>query len=122
MIGAVIGTALVAGGAAALNQLYERDTDALMRRTRMRPLPDGRVSPSEARTFGSILAAVGVSLLSASANWLTVALAVATLVIYLFVYTPMKLRTPLSTEVGAVPGALPALIGWTASHGSIALG
>jgi protoheme IX farnesyltransferase len=122
MTQAVGGTALVAGGAAVLNQLYERDTDALMRRTRLRPLPDGRVSPGDARTFGLALSLAGLVLLAVRTNWLSAALALATLVVYLAVYTPMKRRTSLSTLVGAVPGALPALIGWTASHGSIALG
>jgi heme o synthase len=122
MARAVAGTALVAGGAAVLNQLYERKTDALMRRTRMRPLPDGRVSPSDAKVFGVVLSTAGLLLLALRANWLAAALALATLVVYLAIYTPMKLRTPLSTLVGAVPGALPALIGWTASHGSIAVG
>jgi protoheme IX farnesyltransferase len=119
MAGAVVGTTLVAAGAAVLNQLYERDTDALMRRTRMRPLPAGRVTPSEARMFGAVLSAAGLALLGACANWLSAALAFATLVTYLAIYTPMKRRSPLSTIVGAVPGALPALIGWAASHGSI---
>jgi protoheme IX farnesyltransferase len=119
MAQAVAGTALVAAGAAVLNQLYERDTDALMRRTRLRPLPDGRVSPVEAGVFGLALSLAGLALLAARANWLAAALALATLIVYLIVYTPMKLRTPLSTLVGAIPGALPALIGWTASHGAI---
>jgi protoheme IX farnesyltransferase len=122
MAQAVAGTALVAGGAAALNQVYERDTDALMRRTRTRPLPDGRVTPGDARVFGLALSLAGLAVLAVRANWLSAGLALATLVVYLVVYTPMKRRTPLSTLVGAVPGALPALIGWTASHGSIALG
>jgi heme o synthase len=122
MAQAVAGTALVAGGAAVLNQVYERDTDALMRRTRLRPLPDGRVALTDARLFGFGLSTAGLLLLALRANWLAAALALATLVIYLVVYTPMKRRTPLSTLVGAVPGALPALIGWTASHGSIAIG
>jgi len=122
MAQAVAGTALVAGGAAVLNQVYERDTDALMRRTRLRPLPDGRVSPADARLFGYGLTIAGLLLLATRANWLAVALALATVFIYLVIYTPMKLLTPLSTLVGAVPGALPALIGWTASHGSIAAG
>lgn len=122
MAQAVAGTALVAGGAAVLNQLYERDTDALMRRTRMRPLPDGRVSPTDARTFGIVLSAAGLLTLAARTNWMAAALALATLIVYLVVYTPMKRRTPQSTLVGAIPGALPAIIGWTASHGSIALG
>jgi len=119
MVEAVAGTALVAGGAAVLNQLYERDTDALMRRTRLRPLPAGRVAPADARIFGLALSTAGLTLLAARANWLSAALALATLLTYLLIYTPMKRRTPLSTIVGALPGALPALIGWTASHGSI---
>jgi protoheme IX farnesyltransferase len=119
---AVAGTALVAGGAAVLNQLYERDTDALMRRTRLRPLPDGRVAPSDARAFGFALSAIGLALLAARANLLAAALALATLVIYLTIYTPMKRRTSIATLVGAVPGALPPLIGWTASHGAVSVG
>jgi heme o synthase len=119
MAEAVAGTALVAGGAAVLNQLYERDTDALMRRTRLRPLPAGRVAAADARIFGLALSGAGLALLATRANWLSAALALATLLTYLVIYTPMKRRTPLSTIVGALPGALPALIGWTASHGSI---
>jgi heme o synthase len=122
MLVAAIGTALVAGGAAVLNQVSERDTDALMRRTRLRPLPDGRVSIGEARMLGLLMAAAGLGLLASRANPLSAALALTTLVIYLAVYTPMKRRTPAATIVGAIPGALPALIGWTASHGNIAAG
>ena len=122
MAQAVAGTALVAGGAAVLNQLYERDTDALMRRTRLRPLPAGRVAPADAQIFGLALSAAGLALLALRANWLAAALALATIVVYLAVYTPMKRRTPMATLVGAIPGALPALIGWTASRGSVALG
>jgi protoheme IX farnesyltransferase len=122
MTQAVGGTALVAGGAAVLNQLMERDTDALMRRTRRRPLPDGRVSAGDARAFGLALSLAGLVLLAVRANGLSAGLALATLVVYLAVYTPMKRRTSLSTLVGAVPGALPALIGWTAAHGRISLG
>src|SRR3989442_7406307 len=119
---AVAGTALVAGGAAVLNQVSERDTDALMRRTRMRPLPDGRVSSDEARLFGLTVACLGLVLLAVGANLLAASLAIATLVIYLIVYTPMKRHSPLATLVGAVPGALPPLIGWAASHSSISAG
>ena len=122
MAQAVAGTALVAGGAAVLNQLYERDTDALMRRTRLRPLPDGRVSPADARLFGLGLTIAGLLLLAARANLLAAVLAFATIFVYLIIYTPMKLLTPASTLVGAVPGALPALIGWSASHGSVGVG
>ena len=122
MAQAVCGTALVAGGAAVLNQVYERDTDALMRRTRARPLPDGRVPPADARNFGLALALCGLALLGTRASILAAWLAAATLIIYLVVYTPMKRRSPFSTLVGAVPGALPPLIGWTASHGSLSSG
>jgi heme o synthase len=122
MTHAVVGTALVAGGAAVLNQVYERDTDALMRRTRRRPLPAGRVGPAEAQIFGVMLSVAGLGLLGVRANWPAAALALVTLVVYLVVYTPMKRRTPIATLVGAVPGALPALIGWTASRGEIAVG
>ncbi len=119
MAQAVAGTALVAAGSAVLNQLYERDTDGLMRRTRLRPLPDGRVSAANALVFGVALAVGGVAVLAARANVLAAGLALATLVIYLGIYTPMKRRTPLSTVVGAVPGALPPMIGWAASRGTI---
>jgi protoheme IX farnesyltransferase len=122
MVPAVAGTALVAGGAAVLNQLYERDTDALMRRTRLRPLPDGRVEPDEARIFGASLALAGLALLALTTNLMAAGLAVATLVIYLIIYTPMKRRSSAATLVGAIPGALPPLIGWAAASGSVSLG
>jgi protoheme IX farnesyltransferase len=122
MVFAVFGTALVAGGAAALNQVYERDTDALMRRTRLRPLPDGRITAGEATVFGLGLAAAGLIVLGARTNLLAASLALATLVSYLIVYTPMKRHSPASTLVGAVPGALPALIGWTAARGDLSAG
>jgi protoheme IX farnesyltransferase len=119
---AVTGTALVAGGAAVLNQVYERDTDALMRRTCLRPLPDGRVAPADARAFGYALSGLGLVLLAARANLLAALLALVTLVVYLTIYTPLKRRSSISTLVGAVPGALPPLIGWTASHGNVTAG
>jgi heme o synthase len=122
MVQAVGGTALVAGGAAVLNQVYERDTDAMMRRTMHRPLPDRRVSPADARAFGLALVAVGLALLAFTANAVAALLALVTVVVYLVVYTPMKRRSSASTLVGAIPGALPPLIGWAASHGSIAIG
>jgi len=122
MAHAVAGTALVAGGAAVLNQVSERDADALMRRTRMRPLPDGRLSLADARIFGLVLAGAGLALLAMRANLAAASLALATVAIYLLVYTPMKRRSPMATLVGAVPGALPPLIGWTASHGSLSRG
>jgi len=118
----VIGTAMVAGGAAALNQVYERDTDALMRRTRMRPLPDGRLSTGEATLFGIALAGAGLAVLAACANLLATILALATLLTYILWYTPLKRRSPAATLVGAVPGALPPLIGWAASRGDLSVG
>jgi protoheme IX farnesyltransferase len=122
MLPTVVGTALVAGGAAVLNQVYERDTDALMMRTRMRALPDGRVPQTEASIFGIVLSVVGLGMLVVWANLMATLLAVATLVVYLAIYTPMKRRTPAATFVGAIPGALPPLIGWAASHGGISAG
>jgi heme o synthase len=116
---AVGGTAFVAGGAAVLNQVYERDTDALMMRTRLRPLPDRRVGTEEARAFGIALAAAGLGILMLSANLLAALVAAATLVIYLAVYTPLKRRSAISTLVGAVPGALPPLIGYASMAGTL---
>jgi len=122
MAAASVGTALVAGGAAVLNQVAERDTDALMDRTHLRPLPSGRVMAEDARWFGVALAAAGVMLLGSAASMLAALLALLTIIIYLSIYTPLKRRSPLATLVGAVPGALPALIGWTAARGVPSLG
>lgn len=122
MAQAVAGTALVAGGSAVLNQVYERDTDARMRRTRMRPLPDQRVAAPEATIYGLVLSAAGLAILAFATNWVAAALALATLATYLLIYTPMKRTSTLSTLVGAVPGALPAVIGWSAARGDIAIG
>jgi protoheme IX farnesyltransferase len=119
---ASVGTALVAGGAAALNQLFERDTDAVMERTRSRPLPAGRLTPADARAFGLLLAGTGLALLAFGTNALAALLALATLGIYLMVYTPLKRRSSAATLVGAIPGALPPLIGWTAGHGAASTG
>jgi heme o synthase len=121
MTAAVVGTALVAGGAAVLNQVYERDTDRLMRRTRTRPLPDGRISARDARVFGILLSGAGLALLAATTNMMATMLALLTLVVYLIIYTPMKRWSSLSTLVGAIPGALPPLIGWAAASGSLDL-
>jgi len=122
LLQAASGTALVAAGAAVPNQLYERDTDAVMRRTRNRPIPDGRIRPEEATFFGLGLAAAGLALLFVTTNLLATSAAVATLVVYVLIYTPLKRRSALATLVGAVPGALPPLIGWAASHGSLSPG
>jgi heme o synthase len=119
MVQAVLGTALVAGGAAVLNQVLERETDSLMRRTRSRPLPDGRVVPADAAIFGAALSTAGLLLLIVRANALAAGLALTTIAVYLAIYTPMKRRTPLATLVGAVPGALPPLIGWSAARGTV---
>jgi heme o synthase len=122
MAQAVVGTALVAGGAAVLNQVYERDTDAKMRRTLARPLPDHRVTAGDATIFGLTLSIAGIALLAFGANTLAALLALATLVVYLVIYTPMKRRSSAATLVGAVPGALPPLIGWAAAHGTVTIG
>ena len=121
LLGTLAGTGLVAGGASALNQLLERDTDALMRRTRMRPLPDHRVQPREALVFGWALAAIGLLILAGTANVLAASVALATLLIYIGVYTPMKRLTSLATVVGAVPGALPPIIGWAAARDALSI-
>jgi protoheme IX farnesyltransferase len=122
MAQAVLGTALVAGGSGVLNQVYERDTDARMRRTRKRPLPDGRLTAVEAAIYGLALSTAGLVILALTTNWVAASLAAATLGLYLLVYTPMKRTSTLSTLVGAVPGALPAVIGWAAARGDIAVG
>ncbi len=115
----VTGTALSAAGAAALNQWWEREFDARMKRTRERPLPAGRMAASDALLTGVGLSLSGVLCLALFANVLAAALAAATIASYIFVYTPLKRVTTLNTIVGAVPGALPPLIGWTAARGSI---
>lgn len=119
MLHALVGTALIAGGANALNQLLERDTDAKMRRTEGRPLPTERLVPAEALAFGGVLCLLGTLYLTWAVNPLTGALGAATLLGYVFVYTPIKRLTPLSTLVGALPGAMPPLIGWAAARGEL---
>lgn len=121
LVHTVVGTALVAGGAAALNQVWERTTDGLMRRTRRRPLPAGRLNVYEGVWFGVALSIIGVADLALKVNLLSALVASATLVSYVLVYTPLKTRTSLSTLIGAVPGALPPVIGWAAVTGSITL-
>ena len=118
----LIGTALVAGGASALNQVWERDTDGLMRRTRTRPLPRGRLSTAESTGFGVLLSVLGLGELTLGVNVVAAAVALVTLVSYVLVYTPLKTRTWHSTLVGAFPGALPPVIGWAAATGDIGWG
>ena len=115
----MLGIALVAGGAAGLNQIYERDTDSLMFRTRMRPLAAHRVTTGEALVFSLALAALGLGIVAATSNLLAAFLALLTPVSYNVVYTPMKRRSQLATLVGAVPGALPPMIGWVAARGAL---
>jgi protoheme IX farnesyltransferase len=112
---ALLGTALVAAGASVLNQVLERDTDALMLRTQSRPIPSGRVRPAPATIVGALLTAAGLATLLVAGRPLATAVALATWLSYLFAYTPLKRRTPLATLVGAVPGALPPVIGWAAA-------
>ena len=118
----VLATTLVAAGTSALNHYFERDSDARMRRTASRPLPSGLLAPAEALWFGSALAVIGVLGLLLAANPLSALLAIATSVTYLGLYTPLKMRTTLATAVGAIPGAVPPLIGWAAARGELGAG
>jgi protoheme IX farnesyltransferase len=115
----LLGTALLASGAAALNQLMEREYDAKMRRTQDRPLPAGRLQPQTVLMVGCMSALVGLLYLARAVNLTTCLVGAASLVCYLFVYTPLKRVSWLNTLVGAVPGALPPLMGWTAARGEL---
>jgi heme o synthase len=115
----LLGTALVAGGTNAWNQIRERDVDGRMARTRRRPLPSGRLTPRAAMWFGSAITAGGIVYLAATVNLLTAGLAALTFTSYVLLYTPMKRKTSLNTLVGAVPGALPIVGGWTAAGGRV---
>lgn len=121
MLHAVLGTALVASGAAALNQLLEREYDAKMRRTKDRPLPSGRLQPTTVMVFGGVCACAGLLDLALAVNLTTSVIGAISLLSYLFIYTPLKRMTWLNTAVGAVPGALPPLMGWTAARGELSL-
>src|SRR5579862_9209491 len=118
----LIGTLLVAGGTAALNQYVERDMDAVMRRTAARPLPTGTLKPTEVLIFGAVTIVLGTAWLALAVNRLAAMVTLATCLSYLGLYTPLKTRTTLATAVGAIPGALPPLIGWAAARGSLSLG
>lgn len=115
----VIGTGLIASGTAALNQWYERDADAKMRRTMNRPLPSGRIAPANALWFAIAISLIGFLELAVDVNLLSGLLGLFTLASYLFIYTPLKQRSPHSTTIGAIPGAMPPLIGYAAASGTL---
>jgi protoheme IX farnesyltransferase len=119
---AVFGTALAAAGAAALNQWWERRLDALMHRTRSRPIPAGRMSPRDALILGCLLSVAGIAYLNVLCNSLSALLAAATIVIYIFAYTPLKRVSTFNTLLGAIPGALPPVVGWAAATGRAEIG
>jgi protoheme IX farnesyltransferase len=121
LLNTMLGTALIASGTATLNQWYEREADAMMRRTDKRPIPSGRVRPARAFWFGIVLLAVGLTQLALYVNPLTAWLGFATVASYLCLYTPLKQRSWLSTTVGAFPGAMPPLIGFAAASGKLTL-
>jgi len=117
----LFGASLVGGGVNALNQFFERDTDAKMKRTQARPLPSGRLQDEQAFNFGLVISVVGILHLAFFVNPLTSFVATLIFVTYLVFYTPLKKKTPLSTLVGALPGALPPVLGWIAARGSFDL-
>lgn len=119
---AVVGTGLATAGALALNQYAERDVDAVMMRTRSRPLPSGRVRPGQGLRLGVALLVGGLVYLGATSGWLPAALAALSAFAYLAVYTPLKRHSYAATLAGAVPGAMPVLIGWAAATGALAAG
>jgi len=118
----LLGTALVAAGTNALNQYVEREHDAKMHRTRTRPLPAGRITPNAALWFSTAIAILGTIYLGVAVNWLTAALGAFTLTSYIFVYTPLKRISTICTIIGAVPGAIPPLMGWTAATNHLGVG
>ena len=121
VIHVLIGTVMAAGGTLALNQYVERDVDALMERTRRRPLPDRRLQPLEALLFAGVLTSAGVTYLAVSVGIAVAGLTLATTILYLGAYTPLKTRSALCMLVGAVPGALPPVTGWLAARGELGL-
>jgi protoheme IX farnesyltransferase len=118
----VFGTAAAAAGAAALNQWWERAADALMHRTRTRPIPAGRMLPLQALVLGIVLSVLGIAYLAIICNTLSAALTAITVAIYIFAYTPLKRASTANTAVGAVPGAIPPMIGWAAARGNVGAG
>jgi protoheme IX farnesyltransferase len=119
IVAALVGTALAVGGANAFNMWWERGTDRLMARTRTRPLPAGRLTPTAALRFAWALSVAAIAVLVVGTNLLTAALAAAAIASYVLVYTPLKFRTPAALVIGAIPGAMPPLLGWTAATGFI---
>ena len=121
LLNMAIGIALLSSGIATLNQYLERDLDGLMRRTESRPLPSGKLAAHQALAFGLLLSVVATIYLAVLINPLSAALGVVTMASYLFLYTPLKTRTTLSTVLGAFPGAMPPFIGWVAARGEVSL-
>jgi protoheme IX farnesyltransferase len=119
LLHALLGIGLVSGGTAALNEVVERDIDALMRRTAGRPLPSKRMSVAHATLIAVTMMLGGLGYLALTTNWLTVGLTAGTAAIYMLAYTPLKRISPVCTFIGAIPGALPPLLGWTAARGRI---
>ena len=122
LLSTILGTGLVAGGASAYNQILELDADALMQRTRLRPLPDGRLQVGEALLFATALSSLGLATLAVGVNALCALVALATLVSYVVIYTPLKRVTSFATVIGAIPGALPPVIGWVAGREELSQG
>jgi protoheme IX farnesyltransferase len=121
LLNTLVGTALVASGASAFNQLLEIEADGLMRRTRARPLPSGRIAPRRAKAFALVLSVAGLVQLAVAVNLLAAAVALVTLLTYTIFYTPLKKRTSLATVVGGVPGALPPMIGWASVRNNLSI-
>ncbi len=121
ILGGLVGTALAVASANALNMWFERHTDALMRRTRGRPLPAGRLAPQTALRFGLVLGLAAITTLALTTNAVTTLIGALAIVSYAWVYTPLKFRAPLALAIGAIPGAVPPLMGWTAMRGTLEL-
>ena len=121
LVNTLMGTGLLACGASALNQYLERDFDALMERTEGRPLPAGRIQPHTVLLIGGVISVCGLLWLAFGSNLLTAVLGAVTLISYLFIYTPLKRKSELNTVVGAIPGALPPLMGWTGARGDLSI-
>jgi protoheme IX farnesyltransferase len=122
LLSIIVGTGLVAGGASAMNQILEREPDALMQRTRLRPMPDGRIRTKDAWRFAVALSLAGASILTLGANLLSAGVALLTLVTYAAIYTPLKKLSSFATVIGAIPGALPPVIGWAAAENALSRG